>query len=723
MQILQGAGALAGARGWLWRVERLERAGRQATLASLARADDEGTRTLTAVRPAEPMSRVGASGALHTVGRAAAIDAVRRARALERPAFGIAAAVRLAGEIHSWQLAAALVFARGHPRVLLADPVGMGKTVSAALAIAECLREGPDRRSLVIAPGHLLAQWRAELRGRIAIDADVADAASVRRLERGLPAGMAAWARPGCLIASIDFIKQPHVARAIETVLWDLLVIDEAHLACGESERHAACEMIARRARRLLLLTATPSDGGSPRLAALTRLGSGGERLVVLRHAPLSAPTARTRSIALRPDVSVARLHAALRAYVAWLAAAPRGNDPAIGLLASLLVKRALSSAHAVHLSLERRAALVAPDEASGRQPSLFDDEEDPEVLGTPSGRPRDEERHRLDMLIGLSSRAARDDRRLDALGRLLARAKEPAVIFTCFRDTAVLLARRLSPGLDIRLVHGTLPAAVTDAALSAFTHGTARALVATDVAASGLNLHHRCRWVIHYDQPWRPSTMRQRNGRVDRLGQRRAPHVTTLWDDTPLARAFVARGATLEARMRDDDPETPRRWRVIAGAEASRVRAARGEAAPMRPDTPQWPVSIVEICLGGAGGVLLERRTHGVAAGAAVATAWAAREAARRAAAIGRALDARAARRIARERTVHAAACERLASTRVQRGLFDHRAAREAAAKRSARAHLGEERDAAIARHLDTRRVCEARVDTIAVFTSLAGS
>lgn len=721
MQILQGAGDLAGARGWLWRVERVERAGSRATIAWLARAAEHRTQALTVVQPAEPMSHTAGSGAPRPVPVAAALEAVRRAHALERRAFGVAAAARLAGEIHAWQLAPALAFARGHARVLLADPVGMGKTVSSALALAECLSEGPDRRCLVIAPGHLLAQWREELRRRVSIDAEIADAASLRRLERGLPAGMPAWARAGCLIASIDFIKQPHVARALEPLAWDMLVVDEAHAACGQSERHAACEMLARRARRLLLVTATPSDGGSERGAALARLGGAGEALVRLRHETPAARLLRDRTLTVRAAPSAALLHRALASYARWIAEGPRG-DPGIALVGSLLAKRALSSAHAAHISLARRLALIACAPQPARQPSLFEaedgDEDDAAVLGARSGRAGEEERRRLEILTRLAARAARHDRRLDALARLVRRAREPVAIFTCFRDTALLIARRLSPHADTRVVHGALPAACASAAIAAFTRGPAQVLVATDVASQGLNLHARCRWVIHYDLPWRPSTLRQRSGRVDRLGQAKRAHATALVDRTPLARGLTARTAALGARMRDDDFATPRRWRVMAAAEAARAIARRREPSAHAAHAPRgWPATVIQISLASASGEILDRSALAIAADEGDAGACGAKLAARIAATTRGALLARAARRVARERAVAAAALETIASTRVQRGLFDHRADRVQTAQARARADTAIERRARIARHLALRRVASARVEVVAVF------
>lgn len=116
MQILQDAGDRAGARGWLWRVERLERAGRRATIVSMTRAGEEGMRALTAIVPAEPLSRGAAlDGGVHGLWRAvpmpAAIALVAEARALARRAFSVRSADRLVGDIHAWQFAAAALYA------------------------------------------------------------------------------------------------------------------------------------------------------------------------------------------------------------------------------------------------------------------------------------------------------------------------------------------------------------------------------------------------------------------------------------------------------------------------------------------------------------------------------------------------------------------------------------------------------------------------------------
>jgi len=719
MQNLHAGVSVVGARGRAWRVERIETCGRPrgARLLHLSRPMAGGSDALAALRPQEPVAPLAAQAGLAPMPVRDAAAVAAQAAWASRAAFTLHAAARLRGDIHAWQLAPALALARGHARVLVADEAGMGKTVAAAVAVAECLDASADRRCLVLAPAHLLEQWDHELRERLGIQAATIDAAALERLQQEIPAGVTPWSLPGCLLASTDFLKQPHIARSLETAIWDLLVIDEAHMACGASERRAAADMAARRARQVLLLTATPSDGGSERLRALLSIGAGPGAAppIWLRH--VAAGRARTeRRLLVTPAPAVRALHDALAAYARWIAAAPRG-DAAVALLCSVLVKRALSSTHALHLSLVRRRALLGLAPAA-MQASLFETDEDAGVLGAATGLPVDRERRRLDALIDMAAAGSRQDRRLRALTRLVRRARDPVVIFTCFRDTAGLLAASLAPHAAVRLLHGALPQATAGAALRAFTSGDAGVLVATDVAAQGLNLHQRCRWVIHYDLPWRPSTIAQRTGRVDRLGQTRRVHATFLLDRHALASDLGVRLATLAARMQDDEREGARRWDLMAAAEARRLNAVRGTCGGPPPSLPrEGPITVLEIDAVDAAGASIDRQVVALHAAEPEARRSALEAAARRRARLGRALASRAARRIAREHAVRDAALSTIQPVLRQDGLFERRADRDRAADSAARARvLAASRDA-IARDAAASRITAIHLRVVARF------
>lgn len=723
---MQNVHARAGARGWPWRVEQIERmnpaggsgAPRQAAVLRLAASrDDAGRAALLAVAPFEPLASLPTHDTLEPVPAAVAAGVVAAAQRAERLALAVRAAGRLQGDIHPWQLAAAIAFERGHARVLVADETGMGKTVSAAIAIAQCLDEGIDRRCLVLAPAHLLSQWRAELHARLAIDAQILDAAALGRAAHALPAGLSAWALPGCTLASFDFIKQPHIVRSLETRVWDLVAVDEAHIACGASERRGAVAAVARRARRVLLLTATPSDGGDDRLRALLALGAaeGSAPPIYLRH--VAAGRRRVeRDLTIAPGRDERALHELLSQYVAWIAGGHAKDEP-VRLLGAVLTKRALSSPHAIRLSLLRRRAALARG-AIDVQPALFDPEDDAGVIGAATGRPRGLEHARIDALIDRAARAEAGDRRLRALTALIRRTRESAIVFTCFRDTARIVAARLSPIARVRLVHGGLPQAAIDAALAAFRYGRARVLVATDVASQGLNLHHGCRWVIHYDLPWRPPVIRQRTGRVDRLGQTRTVHATSIVARGELSAVMRERLGRLTARMRDDERAGARRWDILAAAEARRLDAARGTEETGAPDTAPLPATVIETEWIDAAGAVAERRVTAFGALEEASHARARACAQRRRRWLRRVLAARSARRISREAAVLAAALEPARALLRQDGLFERRADRARAAGAAARERLRREAESAVACHRDAARIVAARSRTIAVVT-----
>jgi len=144
------------------------------------------------------------------------------------------------------------------PRVLLADEGGLGKTVQAALILAEVFARDAGARCLVAAPASLCAQWVGELRDRFRLPARVVDAAELRRLAWSLPPGSLVWDTQPLAVTSFDFVKRPEVLRQLAALRWDALVVDEAHMAALAPERGAAVAVLASRSRRVVLLTATP---------------------------------------------------------------------------------------------------------------------------------------------------------------------------------------------------------------------------------------------------------------------------------------------------------------------------------------------------------------------------------------------------------------------------------------------------------------------------------
>lgn len=223
-------------------------------------------------------------------------------------------------------------------------------------------------------------------------------------------------------------------------------------------------------------------------------------------------------------------MHDALLAYARRVWTEATGGAR---LVASVLARRACSSAGSLARSVERRLALLGDRGQAGyEQPALpYGDHGDAEpdvVLGLPALRDPIDERHHLDELLRLARAAAAHESKLAVLRRLLSRVREPAVVFTEYRDTLRLLAAALGDEATAEL-HGGLTRRERADALHRFTAGRARLLLATDAGSEGLNLHHRCRLVINLELPWTPLRLEQRAGRVDRIGQTRRVHVVHL--------------------------------------------------------------------------------------------------------------------------------------------------------------------------------------------------
>jgi len=126
----------------------------------------------------------------------------------------------------------------GRRRILIADDVGLGKTIQAALIVAETLARSADARVLAVAPASLLAQWSGELLERFGVTANTADADSFTRLRSDRRYLYNPWQSPGVWLASPDYLKQPHVIEGMPRLPFDLVVIDEAHAMAGNSQRY-----------------------------------------------------------------------------------------------------------------------------------------------------------------------------------------------------------------------------------------------------------------------------------------------------------------------------------------------------------------------------------------------------------------------------------------------------------------------------------------------------
>ena len=456
------------------------------------------------------------------------------------PSWGaLRTALRARIALLPFQLEPALAVTHGiSSRILIADDVGLGKTIQAGLVIGEVLERARHGRVLVVAPAALREQWQAELLERFSLNAWLADSASLSRIATWR-ADLNPWTAHEVTITSIDYVKRPEVMRSLEALVWNAVVFDEAHALAGRSDRAIAAAALARRARTVVMLSATPHTGDDRTFDHLCSIGDLDEQfpLLVFRRTRRDVGLVverRTASLSVRPSLAEREMHRALMSYArkVWTQTSPSVGSARLAM--TILMRRACSSAASLARSVERRLALLAGDDtASLHQMALpflespGDDEPGAE-LGAPGLADRDEERRRLEHILALARRAQLAESKLRALVRFLRRTREPTIVFTEYRDTLTRLVDSLRELAPVTL-HGALTATERRDSLRSFSSGRARLLIATDAASEGLNLQARCRLVINLELPWTPLRLEQRIGRVDRIGQSRRVHAVHL--------------------------------------------------------------------------------------------------------------------------------------------------------------------------------------------------
>jgi superfamily II DNA or RNA helicase len=517
-------------------------------------------------------------------------------------------------EILPFQLEPALAMIRGRSsRFLLADEVGLGKTVQAVIMLAELQRRGWCERALILTPAALRHQWADELGRRVGISASIFDAFTIRSSEATLPAGVNPWSTAQVAIASVDFVKQPEVLRALTPLVWDILIIDEAHQVAMASRRYGAASTLAHRARLVVLVTATPHAGDQAAYRSLCGIGQMDQADRILRFRRTRArlgPRHRRRVhlLAVRLGPEERDLHQLLYSYVKRLWQSSSGSEGLeVRLVAMVLMKRAFSSASSLARSLRRR---LTGFEACPLQPvqtglQFGDVEEptdaDPQVAAPGFDRRRESEC--LNQILSAAMKSAGAESKVRVLRTLLRRIREPVIVFTEYRDTVEMLAPAVQGQRNVAVLHGGLTDVERRHAVSTFNSGEADLLLATDAGSEGLNLQSTCRLVVNLELPWNPNRLEQRIGRVDRIGQARPVHAINLLagdtsETTVLARLLMRldriRSNDIEiadcvinrsrlpptARVVTNEPAVNADFRDAADAEASRLQISRTEAA-----------------------------------------------------------------------------------------------------------------------------------------------
>lgn len=449
-------------------------------------------------------------------------------------------------------------------RLLIADDVGVGKTIEALLIARELLDRGDVDRSVVLCPPHLVDQWVSEMEARFHIRAAAVTGQSAPRLEHGIPPGVSLFSVYPHTVVSLDYIKSRERRDHFLQACPNFVIVDEAHTCVsggqGRHQRHELLQALAKdAARHLILLTATPHSGDDAAFYRLLGLlapeferlaGASGAERDRLRDRLANHFVQRRR-----PDIAewhdgelFPRRETKELTYVlsgAWEAFFNRVLDYCAEVVASevgderrqrlnfwgtlALLRCAASSPMAAALALRTRAGEdLGPDAREDLLDRIFDVDADALVADdvVPSVGSDDPALSELIELAGKLAGQAGDPK-LKVAAEHVAELLDggfKVVVFCRFIATAHYLCRHLENVLgnaSVGVVTGELaPQERREVVKHIGTSEGPRVLIATDCLSEGINLQDYFDAVVHYDLSWNPTRHEQREGRVDRFGQ-----------------------------------------------------------------------------------------------------------------------------------------------------------------------------------------------------------
>lgn len=431
------------------------------------------------------------------------------------------------------------------PRILIADAVGLGKTLEIGMILSELVRRGRGERILVVTPRHVLEQMQHELWCRFALPFVRLDSTGIQKVRQKLPATRNPFTYFKRAIISIDTLKSPRYKAHLERQQWDAVVIDESHnLTNTGTQNNELARVLAPNTEALILASATPHNGKEESFAELLRLldptvvkadgtftKDDVESLLIRRHrhspdvaAEVGSDWAeRAEPVHLLVKPSPEEDAVAAELSHTWLHPST-GSSPYSGDTKALfpwtLAKAFLSSPAALAESIkQRRSKLDKDDPAQNNELKALQvlDDLNAKALAQPAGK-----------------FAALTDR-LKHIG--FARGSDTrAVVFAERIATLTWLRDHLPKALalnaeNVAMLHGGLSDIEQQEIVDSFKLETSpiRVLVTGDVASEGVNLHSQCHHLIHYDIPWSLIRIEQRNGRIDRYGQKHPPVISSL--------------------------------------------------------------------------------------------------------------------------------------------------------------------------------------------------
>jgi len=457
------------------------------------------------------------------------------------------------------------ILASGHLNWLIADDVGLGKTIETGMLLAALKQRGHLKRVLLVTPAGLTKQWQEELNykfkmGEFQIYGEDFMINEPRH-----------WKMFDFVIASIDRLKSPENLEQIQQAgKWDIVIFDEAHrlsrrqygMKLDASQRFQLAAHLRRNTDALILLSATPHQGMQDKFQALlellhperkeeiTTLALNPEIIgeMVFRNNKADVTDAEGNFLFKGKTTTSLPVHVSQEAkdfdgklqdylkkgYAAGAALGFKGN--AIGFVMTVYRKLAASSVAAIHQALINRKARLEGEMISGIKFEEIENQDQrffgewEEQLYTDAKEFFEGELELLDELIAEANDLRGDDRKLTGfIDQLIteilgSNPNEKVLIFTEYRTTQAYirgaLETRFGEG-SVELINGSMPHTQRRDAIARF-EDTANFLISTEAGGEGINLQRKCHIMVNFDLPWNPMRLVQRIGRLYRYGQKK---------------------------------------------------------------------------------------------------------------------------------------------------------------------------------------------------------
>lgn len=435
------------------------------------------------------------------------------------------------------------------PRLLIADTVGLGKTVEVGIALSELIKRGRGKRILVLALKSILAQFQQDIWNRFAIPLVRLDSVGIAQLKSKLPLNKNPFNYYDKTIISIDTLKNnAKFQHYIEKSHWDVIVIDECHtVANSSSQRGSLAEELSGRCESLLLTSATPHNGKRENFAnlirmieptAISRSGSFTKKDIEPYYVRRFKHDIEDDTIRANfQERDVVRLDAPLKELEEEFLSiqqklkitALKNADRDDQLFSIGIFKAYMSSPLAAKSTLENRLEKIqAKPRKTRKEEGLAED-----IL------------HLINILRRIikenqDSKYHRFKKALVDLGWSGYPSNDRIVVFAERIDTLKYLYEKLVKDFDlnedrIATFSGSLNDMDQQNMIEDFgkEDSDVRLLLCSDAASQGVNLHHHCNRMFNYDVPWSLITLDQRNGRIDRYGQKKIPHIYYIVTDS----------------------------------------------------------------------------------------------------------------------------------------------------------------------------------------------